>query len=232
MDLFYLENIRDRVVIEGETYKHLRAHHIKTRDKIFFTNGKGLLATGKIVECMKQKIIVDVLEVKTMPPRDNKAILYTPILKQTERLDWLVEKTVELGVSELIPIITERTIKTTIKLTRLQNIIKYSSLQSLKFYFPHICEPIFFEEAIKNNIKMKRTICYCGTELEKTQFFDFLQPKEDIGIFIGPEGDFTIDEVNKAIHNGIIPVSLGKQRLRSETAAIVSLTIFAIKNNL
>jgi 16S rRNA (uracil1498-N3)-methyltransferase len=89
-----------------------------------------------------------------------------------------------------------------------------------------------FEEAIKLNNNSKRVIAYCGDEIQKLDLFECMNANEDISIFIGPEGDFTYEEINKAMAVGIIPVSLGHQRLRSETAAIFSLSIFALKNKL
>lgn len=232
MNLFFVENITDTIKIEGDTFNHLKAHHVHINDHIFFTDGNGTLAEVVISDFSKQFIIANVLESKVMHRAQTNSTLFAPLLKQSERFDWMVEKAVELGVNQIIPIVTERTIKSSIKLPRLQNIIKAACLQSLKYYFPIIHNPIHFDDAIKSDSNSKRVIAYCGDEIIKANLFECLNENEDLSIFIGPEGDFTFEEMKKAVSYGIIPVSLGNQRLRSETAAIVSLTIFALKNKL
>lgn len=232
MNIFFLENISDISKINGDTFNHLKAHHVRINDIIYFTDGKGTLAKAVISDFSKQYITAHILETQLMPKSKTNSTLFAPLLKQSERFDWMIEKAVELGISNIIPIITELTIKSSVKISRLQNIIKAASLQSLKYYFPTISEPIMFDEAIKLNNSSKRVIAYCGDEIQKLDLFECLNADEDVSIFIGPEGDFTYEEINKAIAFGIIPVSLGHQRLRSETAAIFSLTIFALKNHL
>ncbi|MBP7435784.1 MAG: 16S rRNA (uracil(1498)-N(3))-methyltransferase [Bacteroidales bacterium] len=232
MNIFFLNNITDIIKITDDTFNHLKAHHVRVNDIIYFTDGKGSLAKALITDLSKQSITAHILETQLMPIAKTHSTLFAPLLKQSERVDWMIEKAVELGVSNIIPIITELTIKSSIKISRLLNIIKAASLQSLKYYFPTISEPIRFEEAIKLNNNTKRVIAYCGDEINKLDLFEYMNANEDVSIFIGPEGDFTSEEINKAIDYGIIPVSLGHQRLRSETAAIFSLSIFALKNHL
>jgi 16S rRNA (uracil1498-N3)-methyltransferase len=232
MNLFFVENITNTIKIEGDTFNHLKAHHVNINDHIFFTDGNGTLAEAVILDFSKQYIIANIIESKFMNRPLINSTLFAPLLKQSERFDWMVEKAVELGVNQIIPIITERTIKSSIKIPRLQNIVKAACLQSLKCYFPIINNPIYFDDAIKSNVNSKRVIAYCGDEIIKTNLYDCINESEDVSIFIGPEGDFTFEEIKKASSAGIIPVSLGNQRLRSETAAIVSLTIFALKNKL
>jgi len=144
MNIFFLNNFTDIIKITDDTFNHLKAHHVRVNDIIYFTDGKGSLAKALITDLSKQSITAHILETQLMPIAKTHSTLFAPLLKQSERVDWMIEKAVELGVSNIIPIITELTIKSSIKISRLQNIIKAASLQSLKYYFPTISEPIMF----------------------------------------------------------------------------------------
>jgi 16S rRNA (uracil1498-N3)-methyltransferase len=140
-----------------------------------------------------------------------------------------LEKATEIGIQEITPIICEHSERKVIKNDRFQKIIESAMKQSLHYYIPKLNEPITYKEFIKKDFKGQKFIAHCE-ETDKKSLKDALILNENITLLIGPEGDFSTKEIQLALENNYIPVSLGKTRLRTETAAVVACHSVALLN--
>lgn len=186
-------------------------------DFLILCDGQGTEAKVKIIEINKGEIITQVMERTEKEQNLKKVSLYLSILKK-ENFELAVEKAVEIGVNEIIPIITERTVKLNLNEDRLRKIIREASEQSGRTVLPNLRSIMKFEEAIIDGKKNEEKIFFDFTEKENTKNTD----AKTISIFIGPEGGFTKEERDFAKQNDYKIESLGPLTLRAETAAIVA----------
>jgi len=149
--------------------------------------------------------------------------------KMNERYEWFLEKATEIGIQEITPIICEHSERKVIKTDRFQKILESAMKQSLHYYLPKLNEPIAFKDFIKKEFDGQKFIAHCE-ETDKKSLKNELENGKDVTILIGPEGDFSVKEIQLAIENSFIPVSLGNTRLRTETAAIVACHSVVFKN--
>lgn len=198
-------------------------------EKLSLTNGEGVLMTASIVEDHKKRCQVRVASLKNYPPPSPKITIAVSLLKNNSRLEWFLEKATEIGVHAIIPLIADRTEKQQFRMDRMQGILVSALLQSQQYWLPVLQEPVkmnrFFEMNMGNTRKM---IAHCD-EQHKTALTSQLNDREDTLICIGPEGDFTKKEIATALSRQFMPVSLGANRLRSETAAVVAATLLCIR---
>ena len=146
-----------------------------------------------------------------------------------DRLEWFLEKATEIGIHEITPIICDHSERKVYKIDRAEKIIQAAMKQSLHYYIPKINEPISFAQFVKSNSEGQKFIAHCE-ETDKKSFKNEVKKEEKITILIGPEGDFSTKEINLAIENHFIPVTLGNTRLRTETAALVACHTIALIN--
>ena len=149
--------------------------------------------------------------------------------KNIERLAWFLEKSTEIGIDVLTPVVCRFSERKIVKEERLHKIIVAAAKQSLKAYFPKLNPMITFDELMKNYQASQKFIAHCYEE-DKKLFQNEIKPSSDVLILIGPEGDFSKEEVQKAISLGFVPVSLGNSRLRTETAGVVACHTVAVIN--
>jgi 16S rRNA (uracil1498-N3)-methyltransferase len=138
-----------------------------------------------------------------------------------ERYEWFLEKATEIGIQEITPIICDHSERKIIKTERFQKIIESAMKQSLHYYIPKLNDPVLFKEFIKKDISGSKFIAHCEESDKKTLKSNII-PNTDTTILIGPEGDFSVKEIEMALNAKFIPISLGETRLRTETAAIVA----------
>ena len=194
-------------------------------DFLILCDGNGIEAKVEIIEINKGEIITQVIE-RTEKEQDLKKVsLYLSILKK-ENFELAVEKAVEIGVSEIIPIITERTIKLNLNEDRLRKIIREASEQSGRTILPVLSPIMKFEDAIIDGTKNEEKIFFDLAENENSKIIDY----KSASIFIGPEGGFTKEEQDFALQNDYKIESLGALTLRAETAAIIA--TYKVVNNL
>lgn len=146
-----------------------------------------------------------------------------------DRFEWFLEKATEIGVDEISPIICEHSERKVYKTDRAEKILQAAMKQSNQFFLPKINTPISFSEFIKNTTDGEKFIAHCE-ENQKDSFKSRCQPNQNILILIGPEGNFSSKEINLALKNNFIPVSLGNTRLRTETAGVVASHTVALIN--
>ncbi len=193
---------------------------MKQGEQIQLTNGRGEIVTAEIISENKKATEVKVLSTSNSPHRTSNITIAISIIKNNSRFEWFLEKATEIGVSEIIPLICERTEKQNFRHDRMKNILVSAMLQSQQAWLPILHEPAKLKEVIKDSTKRNKYIAHCIEEQRK-QLSDETINQSSI-ILIGPEGDFTKEEVDLAVTNNFIPVSLGATRLRTETAGIVA----------
>ena len=186
-------------------------------EKMLLTNGKGISATATIISSTKKQLTVQLHDFIEHPDVSRKMILGISLLKNAARFEWMLEKVTEIGITEIYPLRCERTEKQHYKKERFEQIIISACLQSQQFHFPLLHEPIALCEVLNQSLPNQKYIAHC-MEGDKQLLS---HPSGDAALLVGPEGDFTTQEINDALAQQFIPVSLGNTRLRTETAGVV-----------
>lgn len=225
MQLFYNPHLNETLtffVFDKEESKHIiKVLRKKESDILHVTNGLGFLFTTEITIASDTKCTVKIVSFeKQEAPKFHLHLAVAPT-KMNERYEWFLEKATEIGIHEITPIICEHSERKVIKIDRFQKILESAMKQSLHYYLPKLNEPITFKDFIKTQNSGQLFIAHCE-EVEKKSLKNELKTNKDVTILIGPEGDFSVKEIQLAIDANFIPVSLGTTRLRTETAAIVA----------
>lgn len=214
----------DDVEIVNQIKKVLR---LEIGENILLSDGAGKEASAKIISLQKEKIFCTISEVKNITPQNTKVNLFLAILKK-ENFEMAVQKAVECGVSKIIPMITERTIKTGLNFSRLQKIIREASEQCGQNFLPEILPALPLKNAITQT-KNNKKIIFDSTGSPHLPINHSTGETCAVDIFIGPEGGFTEKEITLAKENNFFVASLGVLTLRAETAAIVG--VYRAVNN-
>jgi 16S rRNA (uracil1498-N3)-methyltransferase len=196
------------------------------------TNGEGLLWTAVIAETGKKTCLLTIEKEESIPRQQTRkaAIAISPV-KNVSRFEWFLEKATELGIADIFPIKCKRTEKEHFRLDRLRQICISAMLQSRQTWLPILHEPMPLQNFIGSEQAYAyhhRWIAHCEG-YEKHHLARALQPgMQDSLLMIGPEGDFTTEEIFEATNNGYVPVSLGETRLRTETAGVVGAALMCL----
>ena len=231
MNLFYTPNIESNFELPSEEAAHcVKVLRLAEGDKITLTDGKGYFYNASISFISNKKCIVSIdgkeKQEKLWSGHLHLAMAPT---KNMDRVEWFAEKATEIGFDELTFLNCRYSERKVIKSERVEKILVSAIKQSLKATKPILNEMIDFNKFVKKDFSGKKFIAHCN-EGEKQIFKDIIKPGEDALVLIGPEGDFSQQEVDLAIENGFIPISLGKSRLRTETAALVACHIMNLTN--
>jgi len=209
------------ISLDEDTSKHIaRVLRMQEGEKINITDGKGNLVTCAVLETHKKHCKAEVKETAIRKPATPDITVAISLLKNTNRFEWFLEKATEIGVSEIIPLICVRTEKEKFRFERLNAICISAMLQSQQCRLPVLHEPLLFNKAITAIQCDQKFIAHCA-EGKKKQLGQ-RSVNGSAAILIGPEGDFTEREIQLALENNFIPVSLGETRLRTETAGVVA----------
>lgn len=224
MQLFYARTIEDGIAkLEAEDAHHcLHVLRKKIGDEINFIDGVGGLYAGRIIPAPKKACWVKVEHSTTQHGVGSHFFhLAVAPTKNMDRYEWLLEKATELGIDEFTPLICERSERRVVKTERLEKIALSATKQSLKATLPKIHQPTGFDKFLQRpeNLDCFKFIAHCAAS-EKEDFWKILRPGQKMILLIGPEGDFSSAEVSLAVNEGWTPISLGPNRLRTETAAI------------
>ena len=236
LPFFYTEFISSAdsiVVLNEENSKHIvQVLRMAEGRQINITDGLGTICTAEIVEAHKKKCTIKIIDIlKQIDPAKKVCIAISPV-KNSSRFEWFLEKATEIGVTEIVPLICERTEKQYLKYDRLRGILISAMLQSQQSWLPVLHEPIKFEKFVEENKSNHKFIAHCE-EQNKTSLKEITEQlsNEIITqslILIGPEGDFSKEEIAIALQNNFVPISLGQTRLRTETAAMVAATLLCV----
>ena len=233
MQLFYHPTINKSLssfVFDKEESKHIvKVLRKKESDILFVTNGLGYLFKTEIALASDNKCTVNIISFEKQNSSKFHLHLVVAPTKMNERYEWFLEKATEIGIHEITPIICEHSERKVLKTDRFQKIIESAMKQSLHCYIPKLNEPILFKDYIKSPKSGQLFIAHCE-EINKKTLKSELKSNENVTILIGPEGDFSVKEIQLALENNFIPVSLGNTRLRTETAAVVACHSVVFKN--
>jgi 16S rRNA (uracil1498-N3)-methyltransferase len=226
LPFFYISNneaAQKQIVLDEDTSKHIvQVLRMKVGEQLNLTDGKGNLLTCGITTENKKHCEVEVLSSVTYPLSSKKVTVAISLLKNTNRFEWFLEKATEIGVSEIIPLICERTEKEKFRQERLQGIVISAMLQSQQCWLPVLNDPIHFKKVIKQPTEGEKFIAHCIDEYRQSLAHQHISTSSHSLICIGPEGDFTKAEIELALQHQFIPVTLGETRLRTETAGVVA----------
>ena len=234
MQLFFnpsLDNSFKQFFFPQDESKHIIKVLRKVEgDILSITNGRGSLFQAKILEANPKKCKAQIVsEEKTIPRLHTLHIAIAPT-KLNDRFEWFLEKATEIGIHEITPILCEHSERRVIKPERLERVLRSAMKQSLQTFLPKLNPLVPFERflgSVQGDLKL---VAHCHPE-EKLELKRRVQADKDVIILIGPEGDFSKNEVDMALSHGFLPVSLGRNRLRTETAGIVACSTVAIINS-
>ncbi len=213
--------------LSEESSKHaIQVLRLQEGDRLDITNGKGDLLEATIQSVDKKNTVVKVQQQKSITAPAQKIILGISVLKNATRLEWLFEKATEMGVTQIVPLICHRTIHERFKMERMQGILQSAMIQSQQVWLPQLSVPQSFHHFLQNTQTTQKLIAHCE-ESDKVNIKN-ITPSSDLALLIGPEGDFTPDEIQAAILAQYIPIHLGPTRLRTETAGIFALSVLKI----
>ncbi len=231
LPFFYINQIDKEAtsfILNEETSKHVvQVLRMKVGDQLQLTDGLGSLITATIVNDHKKKCVADRLDSKYLPATAHKKVIAISLIKNTSRFEWFLEKATEIGITEIFPLICARTEKQHFRLERMQGILISAMLQSKQCWLPKLHEPIAFNKLCNEVVATNKYIAHCEEDHSKVKP-TLIKSSDTSLILIGPEGDFTTEEINLSKENKYISISLGETRLRTETAGVVAVTLLNI----
>ncbi|MBU78695.1 MAG: 16S rRNA (uracil(1498)-N(3))-methyltransferase [Flavobacteriales bacterium] len=205
---------------EEENQHIVKALRKKSKDKIIVTNGRGLEWIGELEVNNKSAFAKKISSRVHDGLKSNIEVAIAPT-KKVDRIEWFLEKSTEIGINKIYFIKSKNSIRKKINLKRFNKILISAIKQSKQFYKPKISEIVSFNDFILSNLKNQKFIAHCQ-DYSKIHLAKINIQNNPCIVLIGPEGDFSKDEVKSAISNGFTPISLGENRLRTETAALVA----------
>ncbi|MDR1984729.1 MAG: 16S rRNA (uracil(1498)-N(3))-methyltransferase [Prevotellaceae bacterium] len=222
MHIFYSPDINGNPyrLTENEAKHCCCVLRLNIDDLIYLIDGRGNFYTAKIVDLSTKKCMVDIVDIKNnYEQRNYKLHIAIAPTKNIDRFEWFLEKSTEIGIDEITPIVCEHSERQILKTERAEKVIIAAAKQSIKAFLPKINELTSFKKIAEQNFDGKKLIAHCH-DGEKTLLQKIIKPRENVLIFIGPEGDFSKNEIQFALQNNFTEISLGNSRLRTETAAV------------
>lgn len=229
---FYVPDAAHQTELPPEEATHaLRVLRLAAGDEIFLMDGEGMFYRAQVTMASSKHCLYDVLD--TMPQErawNGRIHLAIAPTKMMDRIEWMTEKCTEIGFDEISFLNCKFSERKVLRADRIEKIVVSAVKQSHKAWKPAVNDLQPFKKFITAPRPGRKFICHCYEEVEKKDFFTELsQPYKgtdgDVTVLVGPEGDFSIDEVRLALENGYESVSLGTSRLRTETAGLVAVTM-------
>lgn len=227
MQLFYAPDLdpcaQEYQLSEEESRHCIRVLRLRCGDTLHLTDGRGTLCVARITAIEPRSCTLRIeqrlLEFEKRPYTLHIAIAPT---KNTDRLEWFVEKATEIGIDRITPLLTAHCERRTLKNDRLERVAIGAVKQSLKAYHPQIDPITPIDELLRLPFEGRKLIAHCEQDAQKQSLRTCVAAGESVLILIGPEGDFSTEEIAQAMAHGFQPVSLGSSRLRTETAGVVA----------
>ncbi len=229
---FYQPDINVGELTKEDTQHAVRVLRMREGDEMWLMDGKGTFYRAEIIAASNHRCAYRIVERMPQEPawQGHLHLAMAPT-KLNDRTEWFAEKATEIGFDELSFLDCQYSERHSLKVERIDKIVISAMKQSRKAWKPKVNEMQDFSQFVHSPFNGDRFICHCY-EGEKENLFDVLTPGNDALVMIGPEGDFSIDEVRLAEENGFKAVTLGKSRLRTETAALVAVHLMHIKNTI
>jgi 16S rRNA (uracil1498-N3)-methyltransferase len=223
MNIFYQEDLSLNYLNEEESRHCTKVLRLSPGAVIFLIDGKGTFCEAIIGEANPKKCVYEIINrYQNYGQKNYSLTIAIAPTKNTDRYEWFLEKATEIGIDKIVPVICRYSERKDIKSDRLNKVIISAVKQSQKAYLPELSPVIPFRKFISIPFEGKKFIAHCYEGEKKQLLKNVAVPDTDTLILIGPEGDFSKEEVEEAILQGFFPVSLGESRLRTETAALVS----------
>ena len=228
MQLFFTPDLNpslENFILSEEESKHaIRVLRMDTGDRLHLIDGRGGLYEAQIIDPHPKRTVLTILNVEEefQRPKYHLHIAVGPT-KNIDRIEWFLEKATEVGIQEITPVICEHSERKEVKLDRLNKVVVAAMKQSLKAYLPKLNPAVSFKQFLREIPKegVQKAIAHC-VDAEKKYLNQVLEPAQHYIILIGPEGDFSEEEIDLALQMGFHPISLGEARLRTETAALAA----------
>ena len=236
MQLFFHPDVSEgdvEVVFPKEESRHImKVLRKKEGDVLHLTNGKGWIFTTEVISAQTKSCVGRITASEKQKPLPYSLHLAVAPTKMNDRYEWFLEKATEIGISEITPVICEHSERKVFKNERFERVIQSALKQSLHAYFPVLHEPLAFSDFLKEKLPQEKFIAHCEETSDKNLLSKELKPQTEVLVLIGPEGDFSSEEIIAAKEAGFKAVSLGNSRLRTETAAVVACHTVALINEL
>lgn len=236
MQLFYAPEITLPIyTLDEEESKHcVKVLRMRPGDELHITDGRGSMHRCKVVDDNAKHCTVEVVEtIHEYEKPDYRLVMAVAPTKNIDRFEWFLEKATEVGVSEFYPIECDHSERRQVKHERQLRVVTSAVKQSLKAYHPELHDLVDVRQVMAMPFEGQKFIAHCNAEMGERQYLGSLIKKgENVLILIGPEGDFSEEEITFAVQNGFKAVSLGRERLRTETAALASVIITSTINKL
>ena len=229
---FYVPDAARQTELPSEEATHaLRVLRLKAGDEIFLMDGEGVFYRAEVSMASSKHCLYEVLD--TMPQQrawNGHIHLAIAPTKMMDRIEWMTEKCTEIGFDEISFLNCKFSERKVLRADRIEKIVVSAVKQSHKAWKPVVNDLAAFKEFVTTPRPGRKFICHCYEEVEKKDFFTELsqaydESEGDVTVLVGPEGDFSIDEVRLALENGYESVSLGTSRLRTETAGLVAVSM-------
>lgn len=232
MNLFYVSNLSGRSVkLNIEESKHcIKVLRLRKGDHVLLLDGKGSVFEAVIQTPDSKSCLLEILkEERSQNSRSYHLTIAIAPTKNIDRFEWFIEKSTEIGIDRIIPLICQHSERREVKPERLEKILISAMKQSGQTFLPELTEQYAFKDIINNPFEGDKMIAHCEAGSKK-EFQKSITPGKNVLILIGPEGDFDSEEIRLAIEKGFVPVSLGESRLRTETAGIVACHTVSLVN--
>lgn len=225
----HLATMQEEFVLNENSSRHIvQVLRMQSGEDLRLTDGRGLSVLAKIREANKKKCIVHIIEKQKQEPPKRIVSVALSLLKNASRFEWFLEKSTELGVSEIVPLKSARTEKQQFRVDRMKSILESALIQSQQVWMPILHEPQSFDSWVENAQADQKFIAHCENS-KKSKLSEMMKMNSSSQlILIGPEGDFTDEEIQLAIKYHFVAVELGDNRLRSETAAIAAAAVLKL----
>jgi 16S rRNA (uracil1498-N3)-methyltransferase len=232
LPFFYIpayDSAQSEIMLDENTSRHIvQVLRMAVGERLQLTDGRGNLLTADISSAHKKHCLVSPVKLIHKSRDARKVTIAISLLKNTDRFEWFIEKATEIGVSEIIPFISGRTEKKQYRKDRLKTILLSAMIQSQQVWLPDLQELQSFPELIRDSKHAQKFIAHCREDARVLLSEAMNRSAGSQIILIGPEGDFSAEEVSQAIQSSFIPVTLGETRLRSETAGVVAVSLLRI----
>jgi len=226
LPFFYIENFDSslqELLLDEDNSRHVvSVLRMQAGEAMHLTDGKGSLLTASITDAHKKKCRVAITGIQHTEPAAATTAIGISLVKNPVRFEWFLEKATEIGIAAIFPLLCTRTEKQHFRYDRMKNVLVSALLQSRQTWLPVLHEPMKFEKVIGAEGFPQKFIAHCIEDKKQQLASGLIIAASSRLVLIGPEGDFTAEEIAMALAHDFVPVALGETRLRTETAGLVA----------